>query len=417
MLKTLLNNSFLRNVSTLASGTIISQIVVVLSSTFLSRLFSVTDFGELSVFTSFTVFFAVLSTGRYEQAIVLPKSNDDAYKIIKLIFCIATVICSVYFITVIYFKLLYGGQINLTFLKSRTAYYSPFYIFSLAILSALGYFFLRDNKYKTITIANSLQVISTTIFSIVFGLLNIREGMIISMIIGSNTAVVYYLLQNKALLKNIFSSVGITDIAKRFVSFPKYMTFSDLSLTASQQFIPVLFSILYSSTVVGFFAMANRMIRLPNILITSAVGNVFRNEAMLQIREEGNCVKLFNSTFKKLLIISIPSFLFIFLVSPIAFRIFFGENWVEAGNYARVLCIMLFSEFITSPLNVLFTIREQQKKFMFLQILNMIIGSILIYAGHYYFDSPLYSLLLFSCSGLLFNMIFLYFSYKLAKDV
>lgn len=401
----------------MASGTIISQIVVVLSSTVLSRLFSVADFGELSVFTSFTVFFAVLSTGRYEQAIVLSKGINDAYKIVKLIFWIATAICSVYFITVVYFKLFYGGEINLTFLKSRTAYYSPFYIFSLAILSSLGYFFLRENKYKIITVANSLQVISTTVFSIFFGFLKVHDGMIISMIIGACTAVVYYLSRGKALVKNVFASENVKEIGLRYISFPKYMTFSDMSLTASQQFIPVLFSILYSSTIVGFFSMANRMIRLPNILITSAVGNVFRNEAMQQIREEGNCAKLYNSTFKKLLIISLPAFLFIFLISPVAFRVFFGENWVEAGNYARVLCIMLFSEFISSPLNVIFTIREQQKKFMYLQILNMIIGSILIYAGKYYFESPLYSLLLFSCSGLLFNMIFLYSSYKLAKDV
>jgi O-antigen/teichoic acid export membrane protein len=62
----ILNNSFFRNVTTLALGTVISQIIVLASSPLLSRLFTVADFGVLSIFTSISVFFAVLSTGRYE---------------------------------------------------------------------------------------------------------------------------------------------------------------------------------------------------------------------------------------------------------------------------------------------------------------------------------------------------------------
>ena len=73
-------NQFLKNVSTLAFGTLISQGLVVASSPLLTRIFSVEAFGILSVFTSITVFFAVVSTGRYELAIGLPEKDKDALK-------------------------------------------------------------------------------------------------------------------------------------------------------------------------------------------------------------------------------------------------------------------------------------------------------------------------------------------------
>ena len=71
-------NSFLQNVAILSSGTIISQLIVIATSPLLSRLYSVESFGTLSIFTSFTVFLAVLSTGRYELALGLPSGNNKA---------------------------------------------------------------------------------------------------------------------------------------------------------------------------------------------------------------------------------------------------------------------------------------------------------------------------------------------------
>src|SRR5690606_20177707 len=143
--------------------------------------------------------------------------------------------------------------------------------------------------------------------------------------------------------------------------------FSDLSLAASQQFIPIIFSILYNTSIVGFFSMANRMIRLPNIVITSAIGNVFRNDAIDEIREKGNCLNLYKSTLKKLILISFPVFFVIFLISPFSFGWFFGEEWVEAGYYVRILSLMLSIEFIATPLNSMFYIREKQRVFMLIQ--------------------------------------------------
>lgn len=416
-LKQLSRNQFLKNVSTLVFGTIISQAVVVLSSPLLSRLFSVEAFGILAIFTSFTIFFAVLSTGRYEFAIGLPESDDKALKVFKLIIYTGASVSILYFVIIFLLKAVFKIYDKTGFLVQNESYIAPLYIFFIAIYSALVYWKQRKKEYKKITIANALQVVSTTIFSILFGMLKFDSGMIWGLIIGVFTSGFYLFFTEKKLIKTIIRQKDIKSVAKEYYSFPRYMIFSDLSLTASQQFIPILFSALYSTTVVGFFSMANRMLRLPNIVITSSIGNVFRNDAIDEIREKGNCEQLYKSTFKKLVCMSFPCYFVLFIISPYIFEIIFGEKWYEAGVFARIISVFLLVEFIATPLNTLFYVREKQKLLMRLQFLNAILGGIMIFLGAKLFMSPSISLVLFSLNSLVFNILFLFLSFKISKHV
>lgn len=409
-------NQFLKNVSTLAFGTLISQGLVVASSPLLTRLFSVEAFGVLSVFTSITVFFAVISTGRYELAIGLPKKNSEALQIIRLILFLGFGISILYLFGIILLKDVFQIEDQSGFLSRSSSYLAPIYIFFIAVYSALSYWNQRNKKYKLISISNAVQVIAATFFSIVFGLLGFQEGMIWSLIIGIAIACLFILVKEKLLRKIWVQKEQLLPIAKEYQSFPRYMIFSDLSLTASQQFIPLLFSILYSTTVVGFFAMANRMLRLPNIVITSSIANVFRNDAIDEIRKIGNCKALYESTFKKLIFMSLPIYLIIFLVAPFLFKMIFGEIWLEAGYYARIIALFLFIEFVATPLNTLYYVREKQKFLMRLQFFNAAFGALAIYLGSVFYNDARISLVLFSINAVFFNLFMLFFSYKIARN-
>lgn len=413
--KEISRNKFLRNVSTLALGTIISQGIVVMSSPLLSRLFSVEAFGVLSVFTSFSVFFAVLSTGRYELAMGLPENNEKAMKVFKLIICIGLFVSCVYLILIFLLREVFQIYDKTGFLIQRESYLAPLYIFFIAVYSALGYWKQRKKEYTKITIGNAVQVICTTIFSLLLGFLNYESGMIWALFVGILLSCAYLFITEKGLLGNVLRQNNIKEVAKEYYSFPRYMIFSDLSLTAGQQFIPILFSALYSTTIVGFFSMANRMLRLPNIVITSSIANVFRNDAIDELREKGNCQQLYISTFKKLVIISLPIYTLIFIISPTVFVWFFGEKWLQAGYFARILSVLLVVEFIAIPLNSIFYIVEKQKLLMRIQVLSALGGVVMISIGHLVFHSPYWSLILFCANSLLFNIVFLLGSYHFSK--
>ncbi|MDR6158521.1 O-antigen/teichoic acid export membrane protein [Chryseobacterium sp. SLBN-27] len=416
IINTVKTNAFLQNVAILSSGTIISQLIVIATSPLLSRLYSVESFGTLSIFTSFTVFLAVLSTGRYELALGLPSGNNKASAMFKLIIYIGVSVSFIYLLLIVLLKDILKINDKTNFLSGIYAYIAPLYIFFGAIYSALGYWNQRNKNYKKITFANAIQVISSCILSLLFGLLNYNGGLIWGLIFGIVISTGYLFFTDKKLIKYLkLQSYSVKKVAKEYYSFPRYMIISDLSLTACQQFIPILFSVLYNTTIVGFFSMANRMIRLPNIVITTSVGNVFRNEAILEIREKGNCEHLYKSTIKKLIFISFPLYILIFIISPQLFTFVFGKAWEPAGNFARILSTMLLVEFIATPLNTLFYVVGKQKILMRLQVMNSVLIFISIYSGYYFFNNYYISVVLFSGVSILTNIVFLMFTNKLSK--
>ena len=415
-LNEILKNSFFRNVSTLAFGTIISQIIVIGFSPLLTRIYTVESFGVLAIFTSFTVIFGVITTGRYELSIGLPLDQEKAKHIVKLISIIGFVISLLYLFIIIIIKETPKLVTLFPLFSKNWIYLAPIYTFFIALYSALIYWNQRNKNYKKITISNALQVISATIFSIIFGILGIIEyGMIISLMFGIICSTIY-LIKDFTKDDYLFRLDSIKNIAREYISFPKFMILSDLSLTISQQYIPIIFAELFNATIVGYFALANRMIRLPNIVLTSSIANVFRNDAIDAIRNEGSCQKLYMSTLKKLVYISLPIFIVIFIFSPLLFTIFFGKKWEIAGEFARILSIMLLFEFVSIPLNSLFYIFEKQKKLMNLQILNTIFGFLMIYSGFKFYNNASISLYLFCINSIIFNLIFLYFTYNFSKQ-
>ena len=412
----IISNPFLKNVSTLAMGTIVSQIIVIGTSPILTRLFTVESFGVLSLFSSIMTIFGVITTGRYELAIGLPESYRKAKNILRLITVIGLLVSGFYFFVILFLKeIIHFKGVSGLFLNNWI-YIAPVYTFFIAVYSGLIYWNQRQKKYKKITTANALQVISTTIFSLLFGYLGLVEiGMIVALVLGILMSS-FFLLKDFNRTDFAFQYSDIKQVAKEFISFPKYMILSDISLTTSQQFIPIIFSSFFSAIIVGYYSLANRMIRLPNIVLTSSIANVFRNDAIDGIRINGNCFELYKSTFKKLVLISLSIYIVVFIFSPMLFLFVFGEKWLQAGYFARILSVLLVVEFIATPLNSLFSIMSQQKIFMKLQLLNTIFGGLMTYIGYIYFGSAYWALIFFCFSTIVFNFIFIFLTYNFSKN-
>lgn len=409
-------NTFIKNASILASGSIIGQLIVIVASPVLTRIYSIEDFGILAVFTSTCTILALFTTGRYELAIVLPKSTNKALKLIKLISCIALAVSLFYLFTIFTLKEVLKINDPTSFLKHNSVYLAPLYIFAVALLSALTYWYQRKKAYKTITTANALTSIINTVISLTLGFLMVSNGMIWGLVGSVILVVIFYIAKEKNLPKNVFKEKNIIDVGKEYSSFPKYMIISDLSLNANQQLTPILFSSLFGSIVVGHYSLANKMLRLPNIIITNSIANVFRNDAIDEIREYGNCKNLYISTLKKLFVISFPVYLLIFIISPFIFKIVFGSNWGLAGEFGQIMSFYLFVEFMATPLNTLFYVRDKQKKIMILQSINLLFSITMLWLGALLFNNPKASIILYSVNAILFNFYLIHQSYQLAKS-
>ena len=69
---------FYKNILILLKGTVLAQIIPLIISPFLTRLYSPKEFGVLALFSSISVILGSIVNGRYEQALVLIKTENEA---------------------------------------------------------------------------------------------------------------------------------------------------------------------------------------------------------------------------------------------------------------------------------------------------------------------------------------------------
>jgi len=76
------SNSFSGNILKLMSGTVLAQALGILAMPVVTRLFAPEAFGVLAIFASMTGIVGVIVCLRYELAIMLPDSNEEAANIL-----------------------------------------------------------------------------------------------------------------------------------------------------------------------------------------------------------------------------------------------------------------------------------------------------------------------------------------------
>jgi O-antigen/teichoic acid export membrane protein len=185
--------------------------------------------------------------------------------------------------------------------------------------------------------------------------------------------------------------------AKRYRKFFLFTTWAMLLNVLSWHLPALLLSGFFSASIVGYFVLGQRVIRLPLNLIGKAVSQVFYQRAALAKRS-GNLTPLVEAVFKRLVQFGLFPILTVTIVGPELFLVVFGDPWREAGVYTQILgCWMVFW-FISSPLSTLFSILEEQE---FDLRLNVAIFSTrltsLVIGG--YLGSARVAVLLFALSG------------------
>ncbi|MBJ6919117.1 oligosaccharide flippase family protein, partial [Vibrio cholerae] len=75
---------------------------------------------------------------------------------------------------------------------------------------------------------------------------------------------------------------------------------------------------------------------IPSSFLGNAVFQVLLKEGCEEKKKTGAMINTFDSTLKKLLIIGLPFFIFIYMAVEPAFEFFFGHEWLIAGLYAKI---------------------------------------------------------------------------------
>jgi lipopolysaccharide exporter len=157
------SSSFATDVLKLVTGTTLAQVITVLAAPVISRLYGPEAFGFLTLFTSITSIIGVIACMRYELAIMLPKTDEEAANRLGLSLLCVTVITGLT-VPALYF----GGDALLSLLKAPglAPYFIlvPVFVFISGVFLALNYWNSRTRHFGRLAVArvtNSLAITGT----------------------------------------------------------------------------------------------------------------------------------------------------------------------------------------------------------------------------------------------------------------
>lgn len=407
MLKKLKPKSeFTKNVLTLMTGSTIAQAIPIAISPILTRLYTPTDYGIVALYMSIASVASIAATGRYEMAIMLPKKEDDAINIFFLSIIITFFICIFSFIII----MIFNSEIT-DFLGnkeiSKLLYLVPVSVLLTGIFQSLKYWSNRKKYFKSLASNSVLQTGTGSVLNVSFGFFGFGGGGLISAGLMSQCIGIFFIGKNifkrdKQLI-NKKNNLKILALIKKYKKMPLFNLPNSLIDTFRASGINILIAKLFTTSSLGQYSLAWRMVVTPASLIGNSLSQVLFQKLASSKKQELNSLVI--SFIIKASFIALPMYLVIYFFASSLFSFVFGENWKLAGQVASVLSPWLFFNFISSPLSSIFVILNKQEVMLMFSILYMLIPLSILYIFQNQDFIYVLNIVSLSMSGLLILLI------------
>lgn len=372
-------SSFSKDAAKVASAPIVTQILSIILTPIVTRLYSPEAFGLFQLFGSISAPLVVFVTLGYAVPIMIAETEGDR---INLIFI--CLIFSVAFSSIIGLLLFIGyNAINILLKIDQIiiiVWILPLSLLFHGIYISLRYWNLSNAKFQQNAFGEIFRNIGNFIIVLPAGFLGFTSANSLiygSFLSGITTIFAQSIGQLKYLTKQLWKNVSYKQIKYllfRYKKFPLFNTPSEFLARFSTETPVILFALFFSSNVIGFYSLSLRILNLPVKYIGLTIGEVYFQRVSLD--KSGNVI-LLKKLLKMIFIIGLPFFSMIAVVGGDLFSFFFGQVWRAAGQYSQILSFYIFIKLLTSLASYLTNILEKQH-YNFIYVL---VDAIVIFIG------------------------------------
>jgi O-antigen/teichoic acid export membrane protein len=335
-------SEFRRRVSILAGGTAVAQVLNFAVAPALTRIYGPSAFGNLQVYSALIGFVMIFIALRYDLAVVMPQDDETAANIVGVAFIVVLGMTGMISLAVWFIVghpwLLPGEQGLIPYL-----WLLPIGACGVGVYQVLVYWGLRHHAYKAIAVSKLNQVIAQAVVQVGAGLLT-HGGLLALLIgdvcgrVGGSWRIARITLQKDKLFIRRICLASMWKAARRYRNCPLILTGAGLINSAGLQIVPLLITAHYGPQMVGLYALGDRTLQAPMILVAQATSQVYAVQAaQLGATDPAGLKRLFLRITRSSLFYGIVPLALIFAFAPLLFAAVFGEPWRAAGQYARIL--------------------------------------------------------------------------------
>ena len=408
--KALARKPFIRNVVKVASGTAVAQAITIAFYPVITRLYGPEAFGILGLFMSVVAVLTPVAGLAYPIAIVLPKSDRDARGLARLSLMIAILTSAVVALMLVAFS----ERIVAFFGLEQIAPFIlllPFVILFATMLATAQQWSIRTGQF---TLTASVAVLQAFIVNMAKVGLGFVQPLASSLIVVSTVGVAVHAAMlttgnrwRRARREDPFpdeSQKGLVELARVYRDFPFFRAPQELLNALSHGLPLILLAGFYGAAVTGFYVLAYSVLTAPITLIGASVGNVLYPRLAEAANRGEDLRRLVLLPTGALFVLGLVPFGTIMLTGPSLFAFVFGEEWREAGEYARWLSLWLALGFTNIPSVKAVPVINEQKRFILFGITSVFLRVISVLYAYYLGFSPISAVIFISISGSILNI-------------
>lgn len=375
LLNRLTKSEFLKNVFTLVSATGIAQAISLAIYPVLTRIYTPEEHGLFALYMSIITITAIISTGKYELAVMIPRKDKDGAGLTLLSILLSLGFSLLLLLFILIFRAplpLWLGNLYI----DKWLFFIPLSTFLVGVFQALSFWMNRRSAYRAIAGAN----LSQSIFNSAVKLSASKTmahggGLMTGAIVGQFVGAVVYTWRIFKDGPGIFRSVSsqkLRKLAREYSFFPRYSMMHKLINNFSSSLPVFVFSAYFGADIVGYFGLGFMLINRPMNLLSTSFSKVYSQRTI----ERHNNGQLVLADIRKFVIrmawISAIPFLVILCCAPWLVTIIFGDDWHEAGVYMQIFAPWLFMVFLSAPLSFVADMLARQRKAMMIEVVKFI---------------------------------------------
>jgi O-antigen/teichoic acid export membrane protein len=412
-----LQTASLQNFARLLSASLLAQLVTLLLSPVLSRLYTPDDFGLVALYLGIFSIVSVFATGKYEQAIMLPKKDEDAVSLFHLVVRIALFVSLMALILLIPLRH-YIAQVSGNPDISLWLLFLPLSLFLHGLQQATTFYANRKKHFGLMAKATLTEHGTKNAARVLAGIMKTNvNGLITGQLLAQLFTSLYLWSGIRSLLKHPDNQVNRNSIKQQagiYKNYPKYLMMLSLTNNLSGALPILMFTRGFSPEVAGLYAFGFMFVFRPISLFAQSATQVLSQQTIERFHLGEDIFPSLKKMVSRLLLISILPFSVLAIWAPGLFALVFSEQYAVAGTYLQILSPWLFMVFLTSPLSFVPELFFRQKKAMIIDIIYLILRFTALAAG-IALQNVLLALAFFSAVSTLVVSYNLFWYLRLAK--
>ena len=415
-------NKLFRNILIVSSGTAGAQLISLLASPIVTRLYSPEAIGMLGGFMAIVAILLPIAALSYPIAIVLPKTNNDAIKVANNSLRISIVFTTVLMIVILLFQ---EALIDLLGMKGSSTLFIalslPCAVLVNILLLICTQWIIRQKMFAINAKAIIVQSVSLNGMKILFGLLApLGKVLIVLTVLGSLFQSLFLLFSIKSTKKKEVQLPlnGSFDKAliKQYKAFPLYRSPQGLLANLNQNIPVILLASLFGAASVGFYALCRMVLQLPVTLIAKSVNDVIYPQInQTSINDKPISPLIIRGTLWLSILGVAPLLLFI-AIGPELFSLVFGDTWQKAGEISQWLSVWFYFNFINRACVAAIPVLRLERFLLLNSLLNFILSSLGFYVGYEIFANDVYAVAMYSFFGIVPQIVIISFVIFSAKQ-